>query len=118
MTDANSSTPLSLLCFACSPYMANAFADRMRRQGVDVTAKAILDSEEGDAEVIRSISSKNWNCWMIGHGLMHNRTQSQRISDIVKRTNPDIPILDYQSQSDVENAILRQFGIRLPLATI
>ena len=118
MAAQNYSTPLSLLAFGCSPYMASIFTDRMRSQGVDAVAMAIPNTVEGDALVAQYIGSRNWSCWMAGPGLTQDLAWFSRVVQIAKRANPNVPMLVYQGQGDVENAILRQLGVRLPLATV
>jgi hypothetical protein len=84
--------PLSLLSFGCSPTIARAFEDRMCSQDVDATALVIENKPVGDAEIARSITSRNWSCWMVGPGLMQDRVWFERVIKIVKNTNPNIYI--------------------------
>lgn len=98
--------------------MAGIFTDRMRSQGVDAVAIVISNTAEGDALVAQYMSSRNWNCWMTGTGLMQDHAWFSRVVQIAKKANPNVPMLVYQGQGDVENAILRQLGVRLPLATV
>jgi hypothetical protein len=112
-----SRVPLSLLSFGCSSTIARAFQDRMRNQGVDATCVTISNTPASDVEIARMITSQNWSCWMAGLGLMQDRAWFERVMQIVKSTNPHVPMLDIRGPGDAENAILRQFGVRLPLAT-
>ena len=112
-----SHAPLSLLNFGCSPAFAQVFQDRMRGQDVDATCLAIQNTPEGDAEVIRAVSARNWSCWMAGPGLMQDQAWFGRLQQIVRSINPRVPLLNYHGPGDAENAILRQLGVRLPLAT-
>ena len=90
----------------------------MRSQGVDATCLTISYTPAGDAEVARNISSRNWSCWVVGLGLMQDRAWFERLIQVVKNANPQMTLLDIRDPGDVENAILRQLGVRLPLATI
>jgi hypothetical protein len=114
----SSGVSLSLLSFGCSSTIASAFQDRMRKQGVDATCLTISNTPEGDAEVARSVSSRNWSCWMVGLGLMQDRAWFERVMQIAKSANPHVPRLDIRGPGDAENAIFRQFGVKLPLATV
>ena len=118
MAGQSSRTSLSLLSFGCSPTIARAFQERMRNQGVDATSLAISNTPEGDAEIVRGITSRDWSCWMVGLGLMQDRVWFERVMTIVKTANPHVPMLDIHGPGDVENAIVRQLGVKLPLATI
>jgi hypothetical protein len=79
----------------------------MRIQGVDASYFTVSNTSDGNAEVARAVSSRNWSCWIVGLGLTQDRAWFERLIQIVKNTNPHVPLLDIRGPGDVENAILR-----------
>ena len=106
---------LSILLLGMSPYLVHTVTNRLRAQGIDVGSIVVTNSLSSDAEVARLVSSKNWNGFIIGKGVESYREWYQRLLQIIHNINPNIPMIHSRGPDDGENAIERQFNVRLPL---
>ena len=101
-----------------SPSIVHSVNDRVRAQGVDSKSIAISNTSTCDAEISRIVRSKNWNGLFIGYGVRQDQKWYERVLKIVHEANPNLPLIQHNGPSDVENAIERHFNVRLPLGRI
>jgi hypothetical protein len=65
-----------------------------------------------------SLSLLSFGCSSTIASAFQDRAWFERVIQIVKNANPYVPRLDIRGPDDAENAIFRQFGVKLPLATV
>jgi UDP-N-acetyl-D-mannosaminuronic acid transferase (WecB/TagA/CpsF family) len=111
------SSALSILVFGLDPKTAQSVNDRLHARGVDSDAVAVSDTPESDAEIVRLVSSKNWNGLIVGYGVRKQNKWFERVMQIVTSTNPNVPLIHTEGPTDAENAIERHFNIQLPQTT-
>jgi hypothetical protein len=105
---------LYIATFGIDQETARRVRDRFSARGIDGESYVVSNTPASDTEIASIMTSKNWDGLMIGLGIQKNREWYERVVQIVKNANPNVPIIQHEGAKDLENAIERHFKIQLP----
>jgi hypothetical protein len=107
-------TPLSIVTFGVDQNTARRVKDRLCARGINAESYVVSNTPTSDAEIANIVTSKNWDGLIIGFGVQKDRPWYERILEVIKKANPNLPLIHHQGPDDLENAIERHFKIQLP----
>jgi UDP-N-acetyl-D-mannosaminuronic acid transferase (WecB/TagA/CpsF family) len=107
---------LRIVTFGIAQHTARQVSDRLCARGIDAESHVVSNTPAGDAEIARVLTSKKWDGLMIGLGVQKQPEWYERVVEVVKNANPNVPLIQHEGPNDLENAIERHFKIQLPHA--
>ena len=110
-------TPLSIVTFGVDQNTARGVQDRLCARGINAESYVVSNTATSDDEITNILTSKKWDGLIIGFGVQKDRQWFERVQEIVKKANSNLPLIHHQGPNDLENAIERHFNIQLPPAT-
>ena len=108
--------PLSIVIFGMDPNTAHRVSSRLCARGINAESCVVSNTFTSDTEIASVLNSKNWDGIVIGLGVQKRLEWYERVVKIIKNTDPNVPLIQHEGPSDLENAIERHFKIQLPLA--
>lgn len=107
-------TPLSIVTFGVDQNTAQQVRNRLRARGINADSYVVFNTPTSDAEIATIVASKKWDGLIIGFGVQKERPWFERVLQLIKNANPNVPMIQHQGPNDLEHAIERHFGIQLP----
>jgi dTDP-4-dehydrorhamnose reductase len=111
-----SQSSLKILILGKDPQVGQEGATQLSAQGVDAASLAITDTRESDVAIANIAGSKKWDGLVLSKAVQDDNVWFERVLQVVKKSNPNIKLIQYKDRSDVPSAIERQFNVKLPLA--
>jgi hypothetical protein len=108
-------TPLSIVTFGVDQNTARQVKDRLCTRGINAESYVVSNTPTSDTEIANILTSKKWDGFIIGLGVQKDLQWFERVLEVVKKANPNVPLIHHQGPNDLENVIERHFKIRLPL---
>ncbi|CAF0797230.1 unnamed protein product [Adineta steineri] len=110
-------SPLRILTFGVSESTARGVNDRLRSRGIDAESHVVSNTPTSDAEIANILTSKHWDGFLVGYGVRIEPEWFERLQQVAKNANPDVPLINHKTIDDLENSIEHHFNIQLPPAT-
>ena len=114
---AMSASVLRIVTFGIDHNIARRVCDQLRARSIDAESYVVENTPASDSEIASILKAKQWDGLIIGRGVQENHAWYERVLDIAKDANPNVPLIRNEGHKDLIGDIERHFKIQLPPAS-